>query len=329
MIVLIPLILTWGIDRVAKYFATTISGMNFYGPIGLVLHHNHGAMLGLFSDLPPLLRIVSLSTGGAFLFFSFWVIQYLLPIRSLLLRTGLSILLGGILGNVTDRIIWGYVVDFLILGSPKLMTPAFNMADALQWIGYAMVILALVRENEILWPSNNIRKKYWVNPKFQTRYCLTLVGVGIGFSVIATVYSYTFLRVTIMDLMGNNPQLLDQFLTPFVITFFFISLFFIAILFLLGRILSHRTAGPLYAFERFLDDLMADKTRPLKLRTKDEFQHLEETARRLSEKVQSWKNREEPPPIHADFTANSATSSTTTPREEPLKSSSHSKISLK
>ena len=289
LLVLVPLFLTWGIDRITKYFAVDITGINFYGPFGLVLHHNHGAMLGLFSDLPPVLRIVSLSTGGAFLLFSFGVIQYLLPIKSLLLRTGMSILLGGILGNVTDRIIWGYVVDFLILGSPEFKTPAFNMADALQWVGYARIVLALIRESEILWPANNARKQYWVNPKFQLRYCFTLMGVGAGFSVIAAVYSYTFLRVTIIDLVGNNQKLLDQFLIPFVLTFILVSLFFIAILFLLGRILSHRTAGPLYAFERFLDDLMAGKIRPLKLRAGDEFKHLEDIAKDLSEKIKDWK----------------------------------------
>ncbi len=289
LIVLLPLFATWGIDRITKYLAVDITGINFYGPLGLVLHHNHGAMLGLFSDLPPVLRIVSLSTGGAFLLFSFGIIQYLLPIKSLVLRTGMSILLGGILGNVTDRIIWGYVVDFIILGTPEFKSPAFNLADALQWVGYAMIVLALIRESEILWPANNVRKRYWVNPKFQIRYCLTLMGVGAGFSVISAVYSYTFLRVTIIDLVGNNVRLLDQFLIPFIITFTIVSFFFIAILFLLGRILSHRTAGPLYAFERFLDDLMDGKIRPLKLRAGDEFKHLEEVAVELSQKIKQLR----------------------------------------
>ena len=57
------------------------------------LHHNPGAMLGLFSDLPPVLRIVSLSTGGAFLVVIYALIQYLLPIKSLILRSGMSVLL--------------------------------------------------------------------------------------------------------------------------------------------------------------------------------------------------------------------------------------------
>src|SRR4051812_35369816 len=93
LLVILPLFATWLIDRVTKIWASGISEMKFYGPLGFVLHHNHGAMLGLFSDTPPVIRVVSLATGGAFLLFFFIVIQYLLPIKSLVLRSGMSILL--------------------------------------------------------------------------------------------------------------------------------------------------------------------------------------------------------------------------------------------
>lgn len=285
LIVILPLFFTWGLDRVTKIFAEDIRGLTFHGPLGLVLHHNHGAMLGLFSDLPAVLRIVSLSTGGAFLLCAFGIVQYILPIKSLILRSGMSVLLGGILGNVTDRILFGYVIDFLILGSPTSHTPAFNVADALQWVGYAMIVLALVREGEILWPADNTRKAYWVNLKFQLRYCAILVGVGLGFSVIAGVYSYTFLRVTIIDLVGHNSRIIDQYLVPFVLTFLLVSLGFAVILFLTGRVLSQRIAGPLYAFERFLDDLAAGRPRRLRLRTGDEFRHLEELSERITSAI--------------------------------------------
>lgn len=283
--VILPLFLTWGIDRVTKMWAEGIRGLEFHGPLGFVLHHNHGAMLGLFSELPAVLRIVTLSTGGAFLLFSFAIIQYLLPIKSLTLRAGMSVLLGGILGNVTDRIIYGYVIDFILLGSPEKTTPAFNMADALQWVGYAMIAAALIRESEILWPADNTRKMMWVNLKFQLRYCFILMGVGLGFAAIAGVFSYTFLRVTIIDLIGQNQRLLDHYLLPFTLTFMVVALGFSVILFLVGRVLSSRIAGPLYAFEKFLDDLVAGRPRVLRLRAGDEFRHLEEIAARLSQQI--------------------------------------------
>src|SRR4030067_783032 len=93
----------WGIDTLTKWLAVEhIKGVRFFGPFGFVLHYNPGAMLGTFADLPPILRIVSLSTGGMFLCFIYLAIQHLISHKATHLRFGMSILLGGILGNVTD-----------------------------------------------------------------------------------------------------------------------------------------------------------------------------------------------------------------------------------
>ena len=290
LIVLVPLLICWTLDRVTKIWANDLEGLISFGYLNFILHHNHGAMLGLFSDLPKVLRVVSLSTGGAFLLCIYVIIQYLLPIKSLILRTGLSILIGGILGNVADRIIWGYVVDFIVIGTPKLSSPAFNVADAVQWIGYAMIVFAIIKEGEILWPEKNSRRKYWVNPSFQIKYCFVLLGVGIGLTLISLVFSYTYLRVSISELVGGNAFLINKFISPYVITFLIISVGFCGILFTVGKIISHRIAGPLYAFERFLEDTLAGKDTNLKLRAGDEFKHLEDLS--LEIKAQLLKMKE-------------------------------------
>src|SRR5665213_1235557 len=82
---------TWLIDQITKAWANgnLSSDLKFLGPFGFVLHHNRGAILGTFSDLPPMLRVVSLSTGGAFLVFIYGAIQYLLPSKSIPLRAGM------------------------------------------------------------------------------------------------------------------------------------------------------------------------------------------------------------------------------------------------
>lgn len=293
-LVIVPLFVTWGLDRITKIWAQTLQGLDFYGPVGFVLHLNHGAMLGLFSSTPPVIRVVSLATGGAFLLFFFVVIQYLLPIKSLMLRAGMSTLLGGILGNVTDRVIYGHVIDFILIGTPVKASPAFNVADALQWVGYAMIATALIRDSEVLWPADNSRKRMWINPLFQLRYCFILLAVGMGFAAIAGVYSYTFLRVTIIEFGGSNPVILDNYLTPFIISFIAVSLGFASALFLVGRRLSARIAGPLYAFERFLDDLVAGKPRQLRLRAGDEFKHLEEIAARVAQEMMKYRPAAQP-----------------------------------
>lgn len=270
----------WLIDQMTKAWANgNLAELKFFGPFGFVLHHNRGAILGTFSDLPPMLRVVSLSTGGAFLIFIYGAIQYLLPSKSLPLRTGMSLLLGGILGNVTDRIIHGEVTDFLLLGSRTLWTPAFNMADAIQWIGYILVVYGLIRDGSLLWPDVNARKNLWINPRYQIKYILTIVGIGSSFAVVSAVFAYTFLKVTIDDLVVGPAHMMEhRFLTPFLQTYAVISVGFMVTLFVLGRILSHRTAGPVYAFETYMRDLIRGKDRKFRLRKGDDFKHLEELA---------------------------------------------------
>jgi signal peptidase II len=298
-VVLIPFALTWLIDRVTKLWATDLSGIIVKGPIGFTLHHNPGAILGLFSDLPPVLRIVSLSTGGAFLILTFLIIQILLPVRARVLRFGMSVLLGGIIGNVSDRIYWGYVVDFVVFTFFK-SSPVFNLADALQWVGYAMVVFALIRDGKAIWPENNLRKTYWVDTKYQLRYCMKLVAFGFGFSTIAGIYSYTFLKVALESAVRQGPSLdISSILTPFTITFIIVCIVFVAILFFTGLVLSNRAAGPVYAFQRFIEGLLNGEHRPLKLRSGDEFMHLEEVAEKLAKEVlkkdSDLADRKEPP----------------------------------
>jgi signal peptidase II len=278
----------WSLDYFTKWLALEfVRGINFYGPFGLVLHFNPGAMLGAFSGLPPVLRIVSLSTGGAFLFFIYLALQHLIPIKATALRVGMSILLGGILGNVTDRILRGSVTDFLLLGSITRSTPAFNVADAVQWVGYALVVYSLVKHGNIFWPETNVRKSLWVNRRFQFKYLAILFAMGLGFTLISGVFFYTYLKITIDALVIGTPfEVERRFLVPFFITFSVISLGFLIALFVIGRILSHRTAGPLYAFEKFLEDILNGKDRVLKLRAGDDFQHLEELANRLKGQLQ-------------------------------------------
>ena len=274
---------TWIIDQVSKAWANgNLSDLKFFGPFGFVLHHNRGAILGTFSDLPPMLRVVSLSTGGAFLIFIYGAIQYLLPSKSLQLRLGMSLLLGGILGNVTDRIVHGEVTDFLLFGSKSLWTPAFNLADAIQWVGYVLVVYGLIRDGNLLWPDVNARKSLWVNPRFQIKYILILVGIGSSFALVSGVFAYTFIKVTIDDLVvGPSHMMEHRFLVPFLQTYFIISIAFMLTLFVLGRILSHRTAGPVHAFETWLRDLMLGKDRPFRLRQGDDFKQLEKLAEAL------------------------------------------------
>lgn len=57
------------------------------------------------------------------------------------LSTALSLVLGGAIGNLLDRVNHGYVVDFLLLHYGGWTFPAFNIADVAITIGAIMLIL--------------------------------------------------------------------------------------------------------------------------------------------------------------------------------------------
>jgi signal peptidase II len=61
---------------------------------------------------------------------------------------GLSLILGGALGNVFDRIVSGAVTDFLDFYIGALHWPAFNVADSAIVIGSGLLLLSLLRPKQ-------------------------------------------------------------------------------------------------------------------------------------------------------------------------------------
>jgi signal peptidase II len=54
---------------------------------------------------------------------------------------GLSLVLGGAIGNVIDRVLYGKVVDFIDFSIGRFHWPAFNVADSALTIGIIVIFL--------------------------------------------------------------------------------------------------------------------------------------------------------------------------------------------
>lgn len=67
--------------------------------------------------------------------------------EQVLLAIGLSLILGGALGNVIDRVMHGYVVDFIYFHWEQHYFPAFNVADSAISIGAGCLLLDAFRES--------------------------------------------------------------------------------------------------------------------------------------------------------------------------------------
>ena len=102
--------------------------------IRLIYTQNSGALFGLFRDNAVLFGIVSLAVIAL-------IIVYHRQVgTSLYLSIALGLLLGGALGNMTDRLTRGFVVDFVDMGIGDFRWYTFNVADAAISISIVMLI---------------------------------------------------------------------------------------------------------------------------------------------------------------------------------------------
>ena len=133
---LIPIIgIVYLLDQLSKYLVEQElcyrSAFPAEGTFQLKCSFNTGAAFGLFVDHTFLLIIASF-IGVAVLLY----IYRMHPAHGLLLRISLGLQLGGAIGNLTDRIRFGQVTDFVKLGP----WPIFNVADACIVVGIIILI---------------------------------------------------------------------------------------------------------------------------------------------------------------------------------------------
>ena len=122
-------ILSLAVDQLSKFLIIKkIDLLPLYDPLlnglNIVYVENKGVSFGMLSqyNIPFYLGILSL-------LISFYIIFLIIKSERKLEICGLSLILGGALGNGVDRLIKGYVVDFIDFYFGKAHWPAFNFAD--------------------------------------------------------------------------------------------------------------------------------------------------------------------------------------------------------
>ncbi len=101
------------------------------GPVlSLTYTRNTGGAFSLVSGSAGLLALVSLVVVAALV-----VVSFLAPIRGRRIMAGVALTLGGALGNLLDRLLRGWVVDFIDFH----IWPVFNVADIAITAGVILV----------------------------------------------------------------------------------------------------------------------------------------------------------------------------------------------
>ncbi len=114
------------------------------GFFNIVHTENRGAAFGLFADSNGEWRsflLIGLSTAVMVLLSVMLWRPARAGITNALLRIGLSLVLGGAVGNLYDRVVHGAVTDFMQFYFGAYEFPSFNVADSAITIGAGLLLV--------------------------------------------------------------------------------------------------------------------------------------------------------------------------------------------
>jgi len=140
----------FALDRVTK--AAISSGMPLHtseniipGFFDLVHARNTGVAFSMFSDASPFIKSFLIPLFSAAAVVMVLVLLWKSDPAARRLRYALVVILSGAAGNLYERAVYGYVVDFLDVYVGTYHWPAFNVADSAITIGAGLLLLDSVR----------------------------------------------------------------------------------------------------------------------------------------------------------------------------------------
>lgn len=115
------------------------------GLFNLTYVRNTGAAFGIFAGSAEIFRRPFLILVSILASVFIIVMMKRLSEKETGLITGLSFILGGAIGNLIDRVIYGEVIDFLDFYWRNYHWPAFNIADSFITIGVGIMLYRLYK----------------------------------------------------------------------------------------------------------------------------------------------------------------------------------------
>ncbi len=137
------------VDQTTKIVAVALldptSSVKLFPTLDLVLAYNTGAAFSILSTAGGWQRWLFIGLALAIcLFILHWLRD--LPRGARWFPLALSLILGGAVGNVIDRVRIGAVVDFIDFHVGDWHWPAFNVADSAICVGAALLVIAMFRQ---------------------------------------------------------------------------------------------------------------------------------------------------------------------------------------
>jgi signal peptidase II len=135
------------LDQLSKFAVTGSFALHHSQPLtsffNLVRVHNSGAAFSFLAGASGWQRWFFVTLGTVASLFIVWLLKKH-PTQTLFCLA-VSLIMGGAIGNVIDRLLYGHVVDFVQLHYAGWYFPAFNVADSAITLGAILLIVDELR----------------------------------------------------------------------------------------------------------------------------------------------------------------------------------------
>lgn len=138
----------WTKGIVARLFEVHQSRPIIGGLFDLTYVRNSGAAFGLFASVDSSIKAILLNSVAVLVFLVVSMYALRSSHKSVQLQLGFALILGGAVGNLLDRVRFGFVVDFLDFSISGHHWPAFNVADSAICVGVGLLFLDMLRSEE-------------------------------------------------------------------------------------------------------------------------------------------------------------------------------------
>lgn len=146
LLVVVTLLLDrWTKSFIQSRFTLDESTSLIDGFLNITYVRNTGVAFGIFSSIssPAKVLLLSLFSIAAAVAVIIYSVQS--PARNRVLQLALGFILGGALGNLYDRINYGYVIDFIEVYYRNYHWPSFNIADSAITTGVFLLAFEIIR----------------------------------------------------------------------------------------------------------------------------------------------------------------------------------------
>jgi signal peptidase II len=278
---LIPL----SIDLITKHFehffyslSHTQSALKSY--FGFEPFYNSGFLLSALNETSLFARLIFSTTLFGFLIFLYFIFLNFIPQNLISLKKHITILFSSISSNSIEKIVHGYVTDFIYIQVHNIRFH-FNFADIMILIAFLGIIFNASKNQNLLWHPNSKRNTWLINTKYQINWSLRGSLISLCASALLFLFSYTYF------FYGSDLKLNPKIYTLCMII---LSLIMASISFVFILFLSHRSAGPIFAFKKYIEQYINEtienknsnkENLNFNLRTTDELQELKTIAEKI------------------------------------------------